>query len=123
MALNPNSFRRSAIALVALAGASVFASLPAAGQSVGAAANSNILTGEKCLEAQGAVLATLKEFKGQLSKPFAESIGRFGQTCDLNTEFKRVPNTADDRAWDRLRVRINYIRTSSLGRTQQLANE
>lgn len=94
------------------------------GQTVGAgptAPASTVLTGPKCIAAQGAALATLREFEGKLSQPMAESIATFGKTCDLNTDFQRVPGTADDRAWERLRVRMSVIRTSNLNWPPELA--
>jgi hypothetical protein len=114
MALSPfQSFgsRAAALATAAVVGASAFA-FPAAAQEV--------LSDAQCVSAKGAVIATLREFRGKMSAPLAESLGQFAKTCDLKTNFERVPGQ-DDGAWDTFRLRITNIRISAAGAPDTLA--
>jgi hypothetical protein len=77
---------------------------------VPAAAASEILDGTKCREARAVVLATLTEFKGKMSAPLAKSLVKFSETCDLNTDFERVPGTPDDQAFGKFRLKIIAIK-------------
>jgi len=116
MALSPfRSFgsRAAALATAVAVGASALA-FPAAAEDV--------LSDAQCMSAKGAVIATLREFRGKMSAPLAESMGEFAKTCDLKTKFNRVPGQ-DDKAWDTLRLRITNIQISSVSMPDTLARK
>jgi hypothetical protein len=108
MALNlRESFRRNRVALTtaaAIAGASVLGAFSASAQEA--------LTDAQCMSAKGAVIATLRDYRGKMSAPLAESLGEFAKTCDLKTKFNRVPGQ-DDVPWDVFRLQITNIRLSA----------
>ena len=116
MSLSPANFRRAAFGITTAAAIGLSAFVPGSVVAQEVAA----LNDTQCRLAKGATIRTLEEFTGQMSAPFALSLGTFAKTCDLKTKFERVPGQ-DDKAWDTFRVRMHVIRTSQAPAAATLA--
>jgi hypothetical protein len=117
--LNASTFHKTALGLTAAAAISTFAmgADRATAQDTAALKTSpptaaRLLTTAQCQETRGAIIRTLREFKGKMSAPMARSLGTLSDSCDLATKIDTVPGV-DDKAWDVFIVRLNVIRTSA----------
>jgi hypothetical protein len=114
MALNWKSTVRGAALAMGVGASSLLAAFPAAADET--------LTDAQCQSARGAIITTLREYRGKMSAPLAESLGEFAKSCDLKTKFNRVPGQ-DDVPWDVFRARITNIRISANSAPAPLAQK
>jgi hypothetical protein len=108
------SRRAVALAAAAVVGASALMPFSASAQQA--------FTRTQCNQATAVADALTTKYNGKISSEFANSIRTFVvRNCDMSTDFRMMPGTADKDAFGEFRTKLIVIKTSAAGRPATLA--